>query len=100
MGRLPDNIKLDVSRTFESQRDTVNNHIILMVKKTINKATFPVVDGIIRHIIHERHRHQREDFLNKDKGDEWNNKEKRRKHATSRRTEVRKRIVLLVSTFY
>jgi hypothetical protein len=57
MGRLPDNMKLDVSRTFESQRDTVNNHIILMVKKTINKATFPVVDSIIRYIIHERHKH-------------------------------------------
>ena len=100
MSRLPDNIKLDVSRTFESQCDTVNNHIVPVVKKAINRATFPVVDGIIHHIIHEWHRHQRKDFLNKDKRDEWNNKEKRRKHATSRRTEVRKRIVLLVSTFY
>ena len=53
MSRLPDNIKLDVSRTFESQCDTVNNHIVPVVKKAINRATFPVVDGIIHHIIHE-----------------------------------------------
>lgn len=100
MGRLPDNIKLDVSRTFESQRESVNNHIIPVVQKAINRATFPVVDSIIRHIIHERHRHQREEFLNKDRGTEWIDMTKRRKHANSRRTEVRKRIGLLVSTFY
>ena len=59
MDRLPEDKKLDISRTFESQRESVNSHIIPIIQKSINKKIFPVVDGIIKHIIHERHRHQR-----------------------------------------
>jgi hypothetical protein len=68
----------------------VNQTIIPIIQKSVNKKVFPVVDGIIKHIIHERHRHQREEFLNKKRSDEWNDADKRRKHANSRRIEVRK----------
>ena len=98
MDRLPANIKLDVNETFESQRESVNKHIIPVIKNSIDKKTFPIVDSIIRHIIHERHRHQREDFLNKKRSDDWNDSEKRRKHANSRRTEVSKKLSFLLHT--
>jgi len=76
MERLPANIKLDVSKTYESQRESVNKHIIPVIKKSINKRTFPVVDSVIRYIIRERHRHQREGFINKSRSAEWNDTEK------------------------
>ena len=58
--RLPDNLKLNITQTYESQKRSVNNHIVPIVQKSINKKVFPVSDGIIKHIIHECHRHQRE----------------------------------------
>ena len=92
MDRIPNEVKLDLNRTFENQRESVNKSIIPVIQKSINKKTFPVTDGIIKHIIHEQHRHQRETFLNKKKSDNWNDIEKRRKHANSRRTDVSKGI--------
>ena len=56
---LPDNQKLDITQTYESQKKIVNNYIVPIVQKSINKKAFPMSDGIIKHIIHERHRHQR-----------------------------------------
>ena len=88
MDRLPDNKKLDVKETYESQRKLVNQKLIPLIQKSINKQTFPVVDGVIKYIIHERHRHQREDFLNKKRSDDWNDADMRRKHTNSRRAEV------------
>jgi hypothetical protein len=49
-----------------------------------------VTDGIIKHIIHERHRHQREHNNNRSRGTVWNDREKRRKHGNTRRTDVSK----------
>src|SRR5215813_11955057 len=86
--RLPESQQLDVNRTYESQRRLVNNTLIPVIQKSINKKSFPVTDGIIKHIIHERHRHKREDIINKRRGFNWNDLEKRRKHANSRRSEV------------
>ena len=100
MDRLPDDNRLDIKETYENQRQLVNQKIIPLIQKSINKRTFPVVDGIIKHIIHERHRHQREDFLNKKRSDEWNDADKRRKHANSRRVEVIKKIDLLLIFIY
>lgn len=90
LGRLPENQQLDVNKTFENQRKLVNNTLIPVIQKTINKKTFPASDAVIKHIIHERHRHQRENFLNSNRDDDWNNKDKRRKHANSRHNEVSK----------
>ena len=93
MDRLPEDKKLDISRTFESQRESVNSHIIPIIQKSINKKIFPVVDGIIKHIIHERHRHQREKTLNSERGTDWNDTEKRRKHANSQHSDVSKKLI-------
>jgi hypothetical protein len=95
MDRLPEDKKLDVKETFENQRESVNRYIIPIIQKSINKKSFPVGDGVIRHIIHERHRHQREEYLNKTNKDVyWNDSEKRRKHANSRRSDVGKNRVV------
>src|SRR2546430_5402637 len=51
---------------LRESKDVVNRHLIPLVKKSLNKKTFPVTDGIIKHIIHERHRHQRK-HNNKDR---------------------------------
>jgi len=88
MDRLPDNKKLDINKTFENQRKHVNGHIIPIVQKSLNKNIFSVDDSIIRHIIHERHRHQREESINRTRSEMWNDNEKRRKHANSRRSDV------------
>jgi hypothetical protein len=80
----------------------VNNHLIPLVQRTLNKKTFPVTDGIIKHIIHERHRHQREHNNNRLRGTSWNDREKRRKHANTRRTDVSKQseYFCLLSFYY
>ncbi|PKC54533.1 hypothetical protein RhiirA1_447051 [Rhizophagus irregularis] len=52
----------------------------------INKNIFSVSDSVIKHIVHERHRHQRELLLNSERDANWKDLEKRRKHANSRRT--------------
>jgi len=54
MDRLPDDKSLNIKRTFESQRKKVNN-IIPVVQKSINKNFFLVTDGVIKHVIYERH---------------------------------------------
>ena len=76
MDRLLKERKLDLNKTFESQRESVNRLIIPIIQKSIDRNIFPVDDGIIRHIIHERHRHQREELLNRAKSIKWNDNEK------------------------
>jgi len=81
---------LDLENTFDSQKRLVNNTLIPIVKKSIDKVTFPVADGIIKHIIHKRHRHQRKKYLKETREEEWNDNEKRRKHFNTKRTYVSK----------
>ena len=90
MDRLPEEKQLNVNKTFENQQKYVNGHIIPIVQKSINKDIFPVDDGIIRHIIHGRHRHQREELLNRTRSETWLDIKKRRRHTNSRRSDVSK----------
>ena len=60
--RMTDKIRLDLSKTFEEQKDLVNRTIIPNVMKSIDLNTFPIVDDILYNMIHERHRHQRESY--------------------------------------
>ncbi|GBC24894.2 hypothetical protein GLOIN_2v1783466 [Rhizophagus irregularis DAOM 181602=DAOM 197198] len=89
--RLPEDKALNTRKTFDSQRKLVQNNIILVVQKTINKNIFSVSDGVIKHIMHERHHHQRELLLNSERDANWKDLEKRRKHANSRRSDKRER---------
>ena len=61
---------------------------------------FPVVDGIIKHIIHECHHYQREEFLNKRRSNNWNDTNKRWKHANSWHIEIIKKLDVFVSEFH
>src|SRR5207245_10859924 len=95
-----ENKQLVITYTLESQKDVVNRQLIPLVKKTLNKKTFPVTDDIIKHIIHERHRHQREHNNNRLCGTVWVDREKRRKHANTRRTDVSKQSGYFLSLIY
>lgn len=57
-------------------------------------------DSIIKHIIRERHRHQRENSNNKRRSINWTDKERRRKHANSRRNDVSKQSGYLSAFFF
>ena len=98
--RLPDNQKLDITQTYESQKKIVNNHIVPIIQKTINKKMFLVSDGIIKHIIHKCHQHQWENNSNKSRGAIWNDREQRQKHANMCRTDVSKQSGYFVSIFF
>jgi hypothetical protein len=64
MDYLPEKKKLNIRKTFRSQQKLVHSNIIPVIQKSINKKIFSVTDGIIKHVVHKRHRHQREELLN------------------------------------
>ncbi|CAB4461941.1 unnamed protein product [Rhizophagus irregularis] len=88
MDRLLEDKALNTRKTFDSQRKLVQNNIISVVQKMINKNIFSVSDGVIKHIVHKRHRHQRELLLNSERDANWKDLEKK-KHANSRRSDLR-----------
>jgi hypothetical protein len=57
MDRLSEEKKLIIGKTFGSQQKLVHNNIILIIQKLINKKIFPVTDGVIKYVVHERHRY-------------------------------------------
>jgi hypothetical protein len=77
-----------LNKTFEEQRNLVNSTIVPTVMKTLDQETFPIVDGVVYDIFHSRHRHQREEFLKKNRSDEFKDKQNRRRHANSQRSDV------------
>ncbi|CAG8751727.1 16753_t:CDS:2, partial [Funneliformis caledonium] len=64
--RFPENQRLDINRTLK-----------------VNERP------IIKHMIHERHCHQREEHLKENRGSNWNDVEKRRKHVNARHSKLR-----------
>ncbi|CAG8663310.1 11938_t:CDS:2, partial [Dentiscutata erythropus] len=78
---------LDLNKTYQQQQTFVDYTVIPLVSKTINKRVFLVVDGVIKHIIYEQHRHQHEEYLNKKKGAKWVDAKARKKHSNSRLIE-------------
>jgi hypothetical protein len=69
-------------------------YIIPIAQKSINKDIFPVDDGIIRHIIYERHHHQREELLNRTRSEMWLDIKKRQKYANLRHSDVSKNQII------
>ena len=59
-----------------------------------------MTDGIIKHIIHERHQHQREHNNNRLRGTVWVDREKRCKYANMRRTDVSKQSGYFLSDLF
>ncbi|CAG8761158.1 12761_t:CDS:2, partial [Rhizophagus irregularis] len=93
MDRLSDDKSLNIKKTFESQRKKVNN-IIPVVQKSINKKFFLVTDGVIKHVIHECHRHQWEELLNARRGANWvENDKKGGTQILDKKREKRSKII-------
>ncbi|GES94282.1 zinc finger protein 318 isoform X1 [Rhizophagus clarus] len=88
--RIPLNSQLNINITFKLQKDLVTKMIIPVLFKVLDTKAYPISENMLYEIIHQRHRHQREDLLNKNKAEYEQTKEIRRKHANSRRSELKK----------
>ncbi|CAG8820244.1 15781_t:CDS:1, partial [Dentiscutata erythropus] len=84
MSRLRPEYQLKLQETFEDQRDLVKISILSRITNTLDKTTFPVVDGVIYKILHQLHRHRRDEFITEQKPAIVVDKHKRRKHNNGR----------------
>jgi hypothetical protein len=85
---MPDENQLQLDQTFESQRNLVTNTMVPTVMKTLDKDMFSVTEGIVYEMIHNRHKHRREEYLKKQQLSVFQDKQNRRKHLNSRRNDV------------
>lgn len=85
---MPQEDQLDIEETFESQKDLVIKTIIPNLMKTLDLDTYPIGEGVVYEMIHQRHRHRRENLRNKNKPEDERRRVARRKHVNSRRLEV------------
>jgi hypothetical protein len=85
---MPTSSQLNINKTFELQKDVVTTTIIPALFKVLDTEAYPVSENVLYNMIHQRHHHQREDFLNKRKAGSERAKEIKRKHGNSRRSEV------------
>ncbi|CAG8578709.1 36881_t:CDS:2 [Racocetra persica] len=72
--------QLNLHKTFEDQCDLVKNSILPRITNALDKATFLVVDSIIYKMLHQRHRHQRDEFIKEQKPATEVDNHKRRRH--------------------
>ena len=61
--------KLNINNTFESQKDIVTKTIIPTLFKVLDPERYPVGENVLYELIHQRHRHQREELLRKKKNE-------------------------------
>ena len=80
---MPENSKLNVDETFESQKQIVTTKIIPALLKVIDPETYPIGEGILYEMIHQRHCHQREEALRKTKTTDAQTKESMHRHKNS-----------------
>jgi hypothetical protein len=85
---MPESGQLNINETFDSQKGLVTAKIIPALLKELDLATYPIGEGVLYEIIHQRHHHQREEMLRKKKGESNQAKESIRRHGNSRRKEV------------
>jgi hypothetical protein len=85
---MPTENQLDVEMTFESQKDLVVKKIVPGIMRSLDLNTFPIGEGVVYELIHQRHRHQRDTLRNKMKPENDRRREAERKHLNSRRLEV------------
>lgn len=85
---MPQEAQLDIKETFESQKDLIIKTIMPNLMKTLDLGTYPIGEGVVYEMIHQRHRHQRENLRNKNKPEDEKKRVARRKHVNSRRLEV------------
>jgi hypothetical protein len=85
---MPPEAQLNIEETFESQKDLVVKTIVPNLMKILDLDTYPIGEGVVYEMIHQRHRHQRENLQYKNKPEDEKKKVARRKHVNSRRLEV------------
>ena len=79
---------LDNNQTFESQKEIVIKTIVPSLMKTLDLDIYPIGKGVMYEMLHQRHRHKRDDLRNKSKPEGEKKREAERKHKNSRRLEV------------
>jgi hypothetical protein len=97
---MPDENQLKLRRTFEDQYNLVNSTVIPTVMEALDSDMFPVSEIIVYDMIHNRHKHQREEYLRKKQPLSIQDKQARRKHQNSRRNEVSNKLVLFNSFYF
>ena len=67
---------LDNNQTFESQKEIVIKTIVPSLMKTLDLDTYPIGEGVVYEMLHQRHRHKRNDLRNKSKpeGEKYHSK--------------------------
>jgi hypothetical protein len=83
----PEN-QLQLDKTFEEQRNLVNSIIVPTVMKSLDPNTFPIAETIVYEMVHNRHKHRREEYLTKQRSERHQNEQLKRKHLNSRRNDV------------
>jgi len=63
----------------------------------LDTNTFPVAEGIVYNMIHNRYKHQHEEYLRKQQSVTIQDEQSRRKYLNSRRNDVNKESVLFSS---
>src|SRR6184192_277929 len=76
---MPTADHLQLDQTFEAQRDLVNRTIVPIVMKALDLVTYPVAETIIYDMIHNRHKHQCEEHLIKQRSVSFQDTQNRRK---------------------
>lgn len=97
---MPSETQLKIDDTFENQKNLINVTIVPTVMRTLDKNMYPVSETIVYNMIHSRHKHQREEYLNKQQPVAKQSKKARKKHLTSRRNDVSNEPVLFSSVYY
>ncbi|GES77771.1 hypothetical protein GLOIN_2v1772262 [Rhizophagus clarus] len=88
--RIPLNNQLNINITFELQKDVVTKMIIPVLFKILDTKAYLISENVLYEMIYQRHHHQKEDLLNKNKAEHERTKETRRKHTNSYRSELKK----------
>ncbi|GET56420.1 hypothetical protein GLOIN_2v1485492 [Rhizophagus irregularis DAOM 181602=DAOM 197198] len=65
--RMPQETQLDIEKTFELQKDLVVKTIVPNLMKTLDLDTYPIGEGVIYEMIHQRHRHKRDNLWKRKK---------------------------------
>ena len=80
--------RLKLEQTFDDQKHLVNNTIVPTVMEALDAEVFQVTEAIVYEIIHNRHKHQHEEYLKKQQSDKIQDEQNRRKHSNSRRNDI------------
>ena len=80
--------RLKLDQTFDDQKHLVNNTIVPTVMEALDAEVFQVTEAVVYEIIHNRHKHQREEYLKKQQSEQIQDEQNRRKHLNSRRNDV------------